>query len=184
MANTAVAQRYAQALFELAEQQACVDTVSAELAAVAPLGRDSAVLAFAHEPRIPAEKRSAVFLGSLQGRVSELTVSFTRAVLRHGRLKLLPAVNTEFGKLVDRSRKRVRATVRSAVPLDARQQQELTERLAKLTGREVILETALDPALIGGLIVAADGWQVDGSVVRAFRDLRERLQGISIGTQE
>lgn len=184
MAGTAVAQRYAQALFALAEEQACVDAVGAELAAVAPLGRDAAVLAFAGEPRIPAEKRAAVVLGALAGRVGELTVSFARVVLRHGRLKLLPAIATEFGKLVDRSRNRVRATVRSAVPLDARQQEDLIARLEKLTDREVVLETALDPALIGGLVVAADGWQVDGSVARAFRDLRERLQGISIGTQE
>ncbi len=184
MASAAVAQRYAQALFELADGQVCTDAVAAELDALAPLGRDRELLAFAREPRIPASQREGVLLHALRGRVSDLTVSFARVVLQHGRLKLLPAIAVEFGRLLDRSRNRVRAQVRSAVPLDPAQEQELNDRLAQLTGRTIVLETAVEPALIGGLVITAEGWQIDGSVARAFRDLRERLQGISIGTQE
>ena len=183
MADSAVARRYALALYELAGEQACTDAVAGELAALAPLGADREILAFARAPRIPAPERERIILGALRG-LSALAVSFVRVVVRRRRLDLLPAIAAEFARLVDRGQGRVRARVRSAVPLDEKQRQELTGRLARLTGHTVVLETALDPALVGGLVIAAEGWQVDGSVARAFRDLRERLQGIALGIRE
>lgn len=183
MAAPRAARHYAQALFDLAAEQDALAATGSELDLLATLAADHDVVWFSREPRIPAAKRHAVLQQAVSG-CSELTRSFLRVVLQRGRLTALPAIRDAFRTLLDRRHHRLRVRAVSAVPLRDPQVRALTQQLQQLTGREIVLAAEVDRALIGGLVVEADGWQYDGSVARAFRDLRDRLQHISLGTQE
>jgi F-type H+-transporting ATPase subunit delta len=94
---------------------------------------------------------------------------------QRNRLELLPDVSRTFAELWNASRGVLPAEAISAVPLTAEQQQEVAKALGRATGRDVELTAAVDPALLGGLLVRMAGQVYDGTVRGRLRALRERL---------
>jgi F-type H+-transporting ATPase subunit delta len=71
----------------------------------------------------------------------------------------------------------VDVTVTSAMPLTAEQSDKLVAALAKRLGRTVRLHATIDPALVGGAVVRAGDFVVDGSL----RGRIERLGNLMAG---
>ena len=74
----------------------------------------------------------------------------------------------------DRQNRR-RVSVRSAVPLTDAQRAALEDSLARSLGATPILTAAVDPALLGGLVVQVGDVVYDGSVRNRLEQLRHRL---------
>ena len=70
---------------------------------------------------------------------------------------------------------RIRVHVRSAVPLPNDQRDRLREQLRSTYHKEPLLETAVDPELLGGLVVQVGDWQYDSSVRRQLEILKNQL---------
>jgi F-type H+-transporting ATPase subunit delta len=71
----------------------------------------------------------------------------------------------------------VRARVTSAHALDSTQQQELASKLKQITGKQVRMEVATDPALIGGVVAQVGSTIYDGSVRQQLEAFKSRLLG-------
>ena len=83
---------------------------------------------------------------------------------------------TEFGALADAKLGRLRARVVSAAPLDPAAAQHITDRLAAATRSQVILERAVDPELLGGVVAQVGRLTYDGSLRTQLEDLRRSLK--------
>jgi len=77
--------------------------------------------------------------------------------------------------LVDERLGRVRAEVTAAVPLDEGVGSRLARRLAAVAGKQVVLETTVDPGLLGGMVARIQGTVYDGSLRAQLARLREQL---------
>ena len=73
----------------------------------------------------------------------------------------------------------VRAEVVTAVPLPADRVAALQQGLAGATGREVQLETRVDPSIIGGAITRIGSTVYDGSVTRQLEKMKEALTAVA-----
>ena len=93
------------------------------------------------------------------------------------RLPLLQQIIDEYQRLLDDRLGIVRAQVRAAKALDAAQQQELAGKLEKLTGKQVRMEVAIDPSLIGGVVAQVGSTIYDGSVRQQLQAFKTRLVG-------
>ena len=71
----------------------------------------------------------------------------------------------------------MRARVRSAAPLSDAQRAALRERLGRRLGKTVLLDTAVDPSLLGGFVAEVGSRLLDMSLRGQLRRLRERLAG-------
>jgi F-type H+-transporting ATPase subunit delta len=69
----------------------------------------------------------------------------------------------------------LRAEVTTAFSLDSARAQAIEHRLAEVTGRTVRLTTAVDPALIGGVVARLGGTIYDGSVRTQLLKLKSKL---------
>ncbi|MFQ5895110.1 MAG: ATP synthase F1 subunit delta [Nitrospinota bacterium] len=177
MTGAKVARRYAKALLALAEAQGRLDETGEELASVSRAVEGHGELrALLINPQFRAEAKRAV-LEALVERMglSQLVRGFLLLVLEKGRVRELPAMAHFYRRGADERRGRVRAEVRAAAELDPGAVARLRERLARLTGKEVILQVARDPQLIGGLVVQMDSTVMDGSVRTQLQVLREKL---------
>jgi F-type H+-transporting ATPase subunit delta len=65
------------------------------------------------------------------------------------------------------------ALVTSAVPMKETEMVVLQALLEKKTGRKIMLRCTVDPSLIGGLRVEADGWVADGSIRNKLQQIKE-----------
>jgi len=80
-------------------------------------------------------------------------------------------------RIVSDQRNRTVATVVSASPLSRSQAGRLASLLSAKYGREVSLNTVVDPAVIGGIRVQIADDVIDASVASRLAELRHRLAG-------
>jgi F-type H+-transporting ATPase subunit delta len=91
------------------------------------------------------------------------------------RLVLLPDLLAAFrDRLLDHL-KIVRAEVTTAVPLAEDRADAVKRTLAHVTGREVVLETRVDPAIVGGVVARVGSTVYDASITTQLAKMKERL---------
>jgi F-type H+-transporting ATPase subunit delta len=173
------ARRYARALLDVALLKAVDPTgLKAELAEVAALvAKNRELLLGLTLPGLRAERRAAVVKAIFSGRVSEWTLRLLVILAEKDRVGLLPLISEAFARAVNDQQGVLSARAVSAVPLEAAQTAALRSALRSATRHEVELETQVDAALLGGLIVTLDGRTYDGSVRGRLSALRKQLRG-------
>jgi F-type H+-transporting ATPase subunit delta len=172
---------YAEALLNAADKRGLVDAVGEELGSI--VGE-----VFASDPRIELMFASPVIKRSLkepllarffQGKISDLLFDFILVLNRHERLSLLRSVSSAYQVLCDKRARRVRVKVRSAVELDDNQKQTLRDTLFAALGKDPILDTRIDPDLLGGMVVQVGDDVYDSTVRTRIDSIRNQLQASS-----
>jgi F-type H+-transporting ATPase subunit delta len=179
VAGTAAARRYANALFQLAEEGGRLDAIRAQLDRLAALLAENRELAdVLLQPLYPVAQRRAV-LGAVADRLgaSPLLKRFLSYVIDRRRLVQFDAIRAEYARLADERAGKTRATVRSAGELSDEQRERLRRALSTRIGREVELAVELDATLLGGLVAQVGDVVYDGSLRTQLRQLRENLAG-------
>jgi F-type H+-transporting ATPase subunit delta len=177
MHSAAAARRYARALFSLAREEARVEAVRSELAALERLFAQSSELRHAiFRPLHPVAERRSVLRQLCARLESSRTVSnFFGLLVDRRRLIDFDAIFEEFGRLADAEAGRVRAKVVSAIRLRDDQRERLRRALAARTGKQVELEEGVDPSLLGGAVASVAGVVFDGSLRTQLAQLHGSL---------
>ena len=95
-------------------------------------------------------------------------------VSRQG-LVLLGQISDAYRGLLDEAMGRVKASITTAALLSSTQRQRLSQSLGLALGREVVIDTQEDEAVIGGMIVKVDDRIIDGSVSTRLSALKKSL---------
>lgn len=178
MITRTVSRRYAKSLMAVAlERGAAAEGILADL--------ESAAVSFAEQPRIidlfnnpklPMADRLASLERFLAAtRLQPLIQNFLRLLLRKQRIDILGGIVEEFRALADAQAGIIRAAVTSAAPLADAVVEVLRSRLAARFGKQVILSLAVDPELIGGLVVRVGSLSFDGSIRSQFKAMQSQL---------
>jgi F-type H+-transporting ATPase subunit delta len=180
----AIARRYAKALRFLAAEAERLEPVAQELIRFERVLADEAALRAALlQPWVKAAAKRAIVTGIAERlELSPLCRNFLALVAQKRRLALLPEIVSAYRALVDEAAGRARARVRSAVPLTDTQRAAIRERLGRRLGRTVLLETEVDPSLIGGFVAEVGQRLWDASLVGQLRRVRERITSDAGGT--
>ncbi len=176
MTQPAVARKYALALFRAARERQALDAVAAEIEALrAVLAAQPGVARVLAAPDVSADEKRALVGRALAGRVGPVTLEFVDLLLAKGRFALLDAAAERYRELLEQERGIVRAHAVTAVKLTDAERSKLVDKLQKVTGRQVLMSEAVDPAVLGGVLVTVGDRIIDGSVRSALRELRESL---------
>ena len=168
--------RYAAALFASADKLNKVDTVEADLTAIAELMESTPALRKVWEsPLMPAGKKRELISKVLQSSIDPLTLAFYRLLVDKRREVILDRVREELRQMADSSRHLVRAEATFAVPPTAEEKDALVKSLEKRTGEHVDLTVSVDAARLGGIIVRMQDNILDGSVRGTLEKMREQL---------
>jgi F-type H+-transporting ATPase subunit delta len=109
------------------------------------------------------------------GRASELVLNLLLVLNDHDRLSELRAIVAACRELRDQRAGRLQVQVRSAVPLRDDQRQRLLEQLRETFHKEPVLQTQVDPELLGGMVVRVGDWLYDQSVRTQLDNLRHQI---------
>jgi len=127
------------------------------------------------DPHLPVERRLAVIEELMGGRGLAASVALVSMIVVAGHAGDLPAIVDRFVELAATERKREFAEVRSALPLDAKQQKRLAEALGKATGKNVEVKVIVDPTVLGGIVARVGDVVIDGTVRHRLEQLKEQL---------
>ena len=171
------AARYARALLDVALVEANPQVVEQQLAAVVDLFRGHADLwKVMTNPAVPVTRKQAIVAALLPRlELSPVLNKLLSMMTGRDRIALLPNLLEAYRSRLMDYQKVVRAQVTSAVPLPQDRVQKLEASLGTLTGRRVLMTTATDPGLMGGIVTRIGSTVYDGSVKRQLEKMRERI---------
>lgn len=174
-APLSIARRYARALLDIAREKGGADALEPALRNAAKLFESHADLraALSH-PALSAPKKKKVAAEVFQPG-PPLLMRLLDLLIDRDRMILLAPIARTYTELWNEHRGVVAAHAVSATPLADAQQKALVAAAKTLAGREVSLETSVDPSLLGGVLLHMDGKTYDGSLRAHLRALRERL---------
>jgi F-type H+-transporting ATPase subunit delta len=175
-----VAGRYASALFELANEAGQQAAVEADLVKFQALMDESADLTrLVLSPVFSSEEQERALAAVLtHAGIGGLTKNFLLVVARNRRLFSVPGMIKTFRALAARARGEVEVDVESAVPLSDAHLEELKISLKNHVGKDVQLNTRVDPSLLGGLIVKIGSRMIDSSVRTKLKLLEKRMKEV------
>ena len=175
-----MAGRYAAALFELAKDQRHLDEVERDLSALSQMLDQSADLRrVVLSPVITTDDQAKAFNAILaRVGVAGLVGNFVNLIVRNRRLFALKDMIKAFRALLARERGEVSADVTSAHPLTPAQTQALADTLRTSIGKNVRIDTRVDPNLLGGLVVKVGSRMIDSSLRTKLNNLKVVMRGI------
>ncbi len=173
-----IARRYAKALFSLAVETKRVEAWAKSLEALREAVESSPDLrdvlsnpVYSREQRRPIVEKLAAAL-----KLDAEPANLLFLLGDRNRLGYLAAVVADFRDLADKHLGRVRARVTSAVKLDEAAAQAIADRLSQATQAKVLLERAVDPDILGGVVAEVGSLVYDGSVRAQLEHLRRQLK--------
>ena len=177
MSSTKIARRYARALAETCEDSANHSVIQKQLADFSSIWNESAELrSLMKNPIIETEKKHEVLDAvTSKAMVAPTTRRFLSVLLDRGRLDAITAISEAFTVLMDEQDKRLRAEVRSAVPIEAADLTRIQASLERITGKTVSLDAQVAPELLGGVQVQIGNQVLDASIRSQLDSIKDRL---------
>ena len=174
-----IAERYAAAVYDLADEARVLDETAADLKSLQALFSESADLqTLIRSPLIDADAKAAAIAEVLkQAGASDLTRRFVAVVARNNRLFVLPATIEAFLTELAERRGEVTAEVTSAQPLKQSQLESVTNALRTALGGKVTVDAKIDSSLIGGLVVRVGSRMIDASLKSKLQRLQLAMKG-------
>jgi len=174
-----IAERYASAVYELADEGRVLDETAADLRSLnALLGESADLQTLIRSPLIDADAKAAAMQAILQqAGASDLVRRFIGIIARNNRLFVLPATIDAFLAELATRRGEITAEVTSAQPLKPPQLDSVTEALRGVLGGKVTVDAKLDPSLIGGLVVRIGSRMIDASLKSKLQRLQLAMKG-------
>jgi F-type H+-transporting ATPase subunit delta len=179
--SASMAGRYAAALFELAKEQGQLAQVETDLKSFqAMLDESEDLRRLVRSPVISADEQAKA-LSAILGRagVSALSANFLRLIARNRRLFAVGDMLKDFRALLAAERGEVSADIASAHPLTPDQLATLKDTLRAQVGKDVQINTRVDPNLLGGLIVKLGSRMIDSSLRTKLNNLKVAMKGIA-----
>ena len=174
--KTAVARRYAQALFELLDESS-VERTRIALIGLGQAIKDSAQLRHVvASPVFGAEDKIAVLaeLGSRLG-CPPVGRTFLEQLVKKNRVGFLPEIAEAFAKLADASKGTQQVTVFSATALPPVEQQQISNRLRTMLKRQVDVTFHTDARYLAGVQIRLGSTVVDSTVLGRLQAMQSLL---------
>lgn len=175
-----IASRYAASLFEVALDAKALNAVEKDLVRFDGLIRGSEDLArLVRSPVFSADEQlGAVGAIADKAKIGGLVGNFVRVVSRNRRLFAMPAMLSEFRKLLAAHRGETAADVTVAAELTTAQTKELKAALKSSVGKDVAINQIVDPSILGGMIVRIGSRQIDSSIRTKLSSLKLALKEV------
>lgn len=179
--ESVIAEKYAVALLQVAQEQKTVDAIAAEILSIQKAVDEHPDLKSTLEhPRVKAGEKLQALRGFLGQKLSSTMENFLMLLIMKKRIKHLKAVADHFERLCYEMRGKAIARVLTAMPLGAAQKETLAQKLGQMFGMTVELKEEVKPGLIGGMMIYLGDQRMDGSVLGQLEKMKQRLLKVEI----
>lgn len=177
-----IGRRWAKALLEIAQEKKRVEKILIELERfyqVLLASEDlKIVLTDASFSAGPRKKVLAQLVGPLG--LSDDLHRFLKLLIDRERIEFFESILISYREMADEFLGRVRVKVTAAEALPPAEQEKLKEILEKKTGRRILLETRVNPEILGGTLIHLKDEVFDGSIRSALLRLKEQIERLPI----
>ncbi len=179
MKNDILARRYAKALFVVGKEENALDAYAATLQEFGALYQSTPLVRDGLTNKMyPLDVRAKVMAEIVASAgVSGIMANFLNLLAQKNRVEVLPEIATTFQAMVDEERNVCQGLIITAKELQPALQEKTKATLEKITGKQVVLKTQVDPTIIGGMIAKVGDLVLDGSIKTQLEGLKESIKG-------
>lgn len=173
---TEYARVYGGSLYDLAAEEQLTEVIKEELVAIRDIFRENPdYICLLSEPSIKKEERTKLIEDAFGDKAQRYLVSFIKILCEKSILNEFEGCVAEFTKRYNSDHNISEAIVTSAVALTDAQLSALKQKLERITGKSISIETKVDSNVLAGLRVEIDGKQLDGTVQGRMSEISKKL---------
>jgi F-type H+-transporting ATPase subunit delta len=175
MLKGAIARRYAGAMFELGLKQNKLDRTLDDVRQIAQVFAHRKLLYLLREPKIPVQRKETAIRQALQGKVLPTSLNLALLVVQRELVEAMPNIARELEQLVLNYKNQAVAKVTTATKIDDAQMTLIKKALEQRTGKTILIESRVEPAILGGVVARVGDQVIDGSIRNRLNALRQQL---------
>jgi F-type H+-transporting ATPase subunit delta len=177
MISSAILDRYAQSLADVAVQTKEEDAVGKDLELYKDIfAAVPDILEAFHSPSIPRENKEKALSELLAlYPACPMASNFLRVLLKHNRILYFQQIYDSYSAILCKRKGIVDAQVTVAAPLQPQDLDSLRVRLQKITGKTVTMDIQHNPELLAGVVVQIGSTVYDGSLRTKLAEMRRQL---------
>lgn len=176
MSEYRVASRYAKSLIDLAKEQGSLDTVYKDMKDfLDTLKRNPQIDVMLKSPVITGEHKTSVLKKIFEKAYHKNTMELFDIVVRKNRAMFLPSIAQAFIEQYQLLNNMMKASVKTAYAIDDKVREEVKQFIEKYSGKQVELQTIVDPQLIGGIVIQMGDKLYDASIAGKLRNAKKEL---------
>ncbi|MBI3591704.1 MAG: ATP synthase F1 subunit delta [Candidatus Melainabacteria bacterium] len=175
-----VSRNYAQALIELSGgdlglQECFLSEIKAINESISQVKGAKQIF---ENPSISKDEKKELLKKLLDGKINQINLSFLFLLIDKQRFNLLPEIQNQLIKVVNKNKGMSIAKVTSASELDSVTLETIRQKLENLLGKseKVTIESKIEPGLLGGVVVKINDLVYDGSIKGKLENLKRRLE--------
>jgi F-type H+-transporting ATPase subunit delta len=170
-----IAQVYARSLFEVAIEQDKLDVVREQLAEFTDaLSASHELQMFFFSPYFSTDEKQDGLRRTVTD-ADESFLNFLLLLLENHRMPVIFRVRREYDRLWRETNQLLAVQITSAVELDPSVAERVGDEIGRQTGRTVELTSAVDPDILGGIVVRVGNSIIDASIRTRLDNLRKQV---------
>ena len=170
-----IAQVYARSLFEVATEQDKLDVVRDQLAEFAEaMDASHELRMFFFSPYFSTDEKQEGLRQTVT-EADESFLNFLSLLLENHRMPVIFRVRREYDRLWREANHLLAVQITSAVELDPSVAERVGDEIGRQTGRTVELTSAVDPEILGGIVVRVGNSIIDASIRTRLENLRKQV---------
>ena len=185
MLKGAIARRYAGAIFDIARKQNTIDRTLEDVEKIADLFSKRKLAYLLNEPKIPMQRKEAAIRQALASKVLPTSLNLALLVVQRELVEAMPNIARELKQMVLDYKNQAVAEVTTAAPMDEQQLNEIKQALERRTGKHIIMQTRVQPDILGGFVARVGDQVIDASIRHRLAALQQQLlRGVAVGASD
>ncbi|CAM3128367.1 F0F1 ATP synthase subunit delta [Sporolactobacillus spathodeae] len=171
-----VANRYAEALFEVAEERQLIDAIETQLTSVTDtLSNNEELRRVLQHPQISADEKKALVDGLFKDAVGLEVSNLLKLLIDRKRESIINDVLEAYTLMANEKRGILDVTVTTAVPLDEEEQSDLARRLGEALGKKLRISVTVNKEIIGGILMRIGDRLYDGTIAGKLAGFKHEI---------
>lgn len=173
---TQIGSVYGEALYEQALSENLTDEIKTQMQVLNDsFSAEPDFLRLLCSPNLSKQERCQILDDSFRGKIHIYLLNFLKILTEKGYIKQYSDCCDMFIQLFNRDHNIISVTAVTAIALSKTQEEALTQKLSRITGKTILLRNQVNPACLGGVRLDYDGQRLDGTVKNRLDNIRDLL---------
>ena len=174
-----IANRYAEALFQIGEEEKLTDMLYQELSEIVNLIKvNQDLFSILKSPVISKKEKISLIDNIFEDKININIKNFLKILIEQDRISFISDISDSYKELLNEKNNILEGFVLSAIPMKKEEIKELEEKLSEKYNKNVTLENKVDKSILGGVLVRLGNEEIDGTVKTRLDKMKEQLSQV------
>lgn len=174
-----VASRYAEALFQVGEEENLTDKLYQELSEIVNLIEiNQDLFSILKSPVISKKEKINIIDNVFENKININVKNFLKILVERNRISSIKDIASSYKELLNEKNNILEGIAITAIPMKKEEIKKLEEKLSQKYNKNVTLENKVDKSILGGVLVRLGNEEIDGTVKTRLSKVKEQLSQV------